>query len=107
MPHIGDSKAGATLINVFETAPENQEALLDETRENVETMDDVPGFVSLGLHRCLDGERVLNYVQFENRAAFESVQQSRDWEAEVGDAMRNAEADPRFYEVALTREAGE
>ena len=75
MPEIGDNRTGATLINVFDTDPDNQEALIDEIRENVERMGEVPGFVSLGLHRSLDGERVVNY-QFESQEAFKGIQQS-------------------------------
>ena len=37
MPEIGDSR-GATLINVFEINPDHQEALIDEVRENVDTI---------------------------------------------------------------------
>lgn len=107
MPEIGDSRAGATLINVFETDPDNQEVLIDEIRKNVETMGEIPGFVSFSLHQSLDGERVVNYVQFESREAFEEVQQSRDWEDEMGEAMAKTEVDPHFYEVVLTHEAGE
>ena len=105
MPEIGDDRVGATLINVFEVDPSGQQALVEEVRETVETMDDVPGFVSLGLHRSLDGERVVNYVQFESREAFNRVQQSRDWDQEMGEAMAKAAVDPRFYEVVLTHDA--
>lgn len=80
MPKIGDETVGATLINVFDVDPENQQQLLDEIQETVETMGEIPGFISLSLHRSLDGERVVNYVQFENREAFQAVHNSRDWE---------------------------
>lgn len=107
MPVIGNSKAGATLINVFESDPDDQEALINEIRENVETTDEVPGFVSLSLHWSLDGKRVVNYVQFESQEAFKEIQQSRDWDGEIGDAMAKTEADPHFYDVVLTHEVTE
>ncbi|GAA5064053.1 antibiotic biosynthesis monooxygenase family protein [Haladaptatus pallidirubidus] len=76
MAKIGDETVGATLINVFDVDPENQQQLLDEIQETVESMSEIPGFVSLSLHRSLDGERVVNYVQFENREAFQAVHNS-------------------------------
>lgn len=105
MPEIGGERVGATLVNVFEIAPEKQDALVDEIRETVDSIGELPGFVSMSLHRSLDGERVVNYVQFESREAFEALRDSRDWEADMGEAMASAEVDPHFYEVVLTHEA--
>ena len=107
MPEIGDNRAGATLINVFKIDPEDQESLIDEIRENVKTMGEVPGFVSFNLHRSLDGERVVNYVQFESQEAFAKVQQSRGGSDEMGETITKAEVDSHFYEVVLTHDADE
>lgn len=107
MPEIGGERVGATLVNVFEIAPKKQNALVDEIRETVDSMGELPGFVSMSLHRSLDGERVVNYVQFESQEAFEALRDSRDWEADMGEAMASAEVDPHFYEVVLTHEASE
>ncbi len=107
MPEIGGEGVGATLINVFEIDREKQDTLVDEIRGTVDSMDELPGFVSLSLHRSLDGERVVNYVQFESQEAFEALRESRDWEADMGEAMASAEVDPHFYEVVLTHDASE
>jgi quinol monooxygenase YgiN len=107
MPEINDKRVGATLINVFKIDPDNQQPLIDEIQENVESMGDLPGFVSFSLHRSLDGERIVNYVQFESQEAFEALRDSRDWEEQMSDAMATAEPDPHFYEVVLTHETPE
>ncbi len=53
-----------TLINVFETKPEQQQALLDQLSRFAESVKEEPGMVGAALHRSTDGTRVVNYAQW-------------------------------------------
>lgn len=63
-----------TLINVFTVEPEKQQQLLDELVEATErVMRSVPGFVSANFHKSIDGERVINYAQWESEEALQAM----------------------------------
>lgn len=64
---IDSSRTVATLINVFTVAPERQHelvALLAHATE--ETMKHLPGFICANFHVSEDGQRVINYAQWES-----------------------------------------
>lgn len=68
-----DARAGClTLINVYEVAPDNQaklaEALADATESTIRR---ATGFISVSIHRSLDGRKVVNYAQWASKADFE------------------------------------
>ena len=51
-----------TLINVFETKPEQQQALIDAWLRFAESVKEEPGIIGTALHRSTDGTRVINSV---------------------------------------------
>jgi quinol monooxygenase YgiN len=54
-----------TLINVFETKPEQQQVLLDQLRCFAESVvKDEPACIGAALHRSTNGTRVVNYAQW-------------------------------------------
>jgi quinol monooxygenase YgiN len=57
-----------------------------------------PGFVAAALHVSLDGSRVVNYGQWQSRAAYDTVCASPQWPASWQWASTT---DARFYEVAF------
>ena len=68
-----------TLINVFTVVPTNQQRLVELwQRATDEVMRHLPGFVSATIHRSLDGTKVVNYAQWESRAAFDAMFQHPD-----------------------------
>ena len=68
-----------TFINVFTVAPANQQRLVELwQRATDEVMRHLPGFVSAVIHRSLDGTKVVNYAQWESRAAFAAMFQHPD-----------------------------
>lgn len=89
-----------TLITVHTCKPEDQQQLVELLAEGLNTIHrHVPGFVSASIHKSLDGVRVTNYAQWQNREAFESL---RDNPAIAPFAQRVAEIasfDPHLYEV--------
>ncbi|MCW9707197.1 antibiotic biosynthesis monooxygenase family protein [Fodinibius salsisoli] len=68
-----------TLINVFQVDPTNQQELVDLLIEATdETMSNLPGFISANIHQSLDGERVVNYAQWESKEHFEQMLSDSD-----------------------------
>lgn len=58
-----------TLINTFHTSLERQGAIVASLRRFTENLaSGLAGFVSASVHVSLDGERVVNYVQWRSRA---------------------------------------
>jgi len=61
-----------TLINVFETAPEKQQALIDQWVHFTEVVRTEPGYLGTALHRSTDGTRVINYAHWRSQADFDA-----------------------------------
>ncbi|MYT24699.1 antibiotic biosynthesis monooxygenase [Streptomyces sp. SID7760] len=65
--NIDSSRPVATLINVFTVAPERQQELVDLLTQATETtMKHQPGFICANFHASRDGQRVVNYAQWES-----------------------------------------
>ena len=43
-----------------------------------------PGFISISVHRSLDGRRIVNYVQWQNRDLLQSAHKSPEFRKEWG-----------------------
>lgn len=104
MSKIEANKSIVTQINVFTVKPENLQPLINLLMEAVNSVKDVPGWLSANIHRSLDGTRVVNYAQCENYEAWEAVMEK----LKAGDFLernkRLAEAHPGLYEVIYTLE---
>lgn len=61
-----------TLINVFETTPEQQQPLIDQWVRFTETIRNEPGYVGTALHKSTDGTRVINYAHWRAQADFDA-----------------------------------
>lgn len=87
-----------TLINVFETNPEQQQALIDAWLHFAESVKEEPGLIGTALHRSIDGTRVVNYAQWRSEADYSRfVKKYRErMEAHRPLAER---VDPQLYEV--------
>jgi quinol monooxygenase YgiN len=89
-----------TLINVFETMPDQQQALLDQLSRFAESVvKEEPACIGIALHRSRDGTRVVNYAQWRSEEDLgHFVQKSSD----VLDARRlpAERADAHVYEAA-------
>jgi heme-degrading monooxygenase HmoA len=91
----------ATLINVFTVRPERQRELLELlARATEDVMRKRPGFISANLHASADGERVVNYAQWESADAFHAMLADPAARQHMDAARSVAEhADPRLYTV--------
>ena len=69
-------------------------------QERARFMERQPGFVSISLHRSLDGRRIVNYIQWSSReqlqAAHKAPQFRKEWDR--FDRMTD-EIEPQLYEV--------
>jgi heme-degrading monooxygenase HmoA len=101
--HISMEGNVCTLINVFETKPEQQQALIDAWTRFTEEIKDEPGFIAAALHKSIDGVRVVNYAHWRSLADFDAFVQrhGRDFEQLLQNAIR---MDPRTYEVVYLHE---
>ena len=76
MPHIRTDNQPVTQITVIEAEPGKQAEALSLMTERARFMARQPGFVSISLHRSLDGRRIVNYVQWQSRDLLQSAHKS-------------------------------
>ena len=91
-----------TLINVFETKPEQQQALIDAWLRFVESVKEETGLIGTALHRSTDGIRIVNYAQWRSEEDYSRFLQKYREQMEAG-LISQQEAvervDPHLYEV--------
>lgn len=88
-----------TLINVFETRPEQQQALIDHWIRFVDSViGGEPGAIGAALHRSTDGTRVINYAQWRSEADLDRFVQKYREQMEARRPLAER-VDPHLYEV--------
>jgi heme-degrading monooxygenase HmoA len=108
MPHIRTSNQPVTQITVIEPEPGKQAEALSLMTERARFMARQPGFISISLHRSLDGRRIVNYIQWQSRDLLHSAHKSPEFRKEWGQFDQLAdEIDPHLYEVAHVMDSGE
>src|SRR3982074_1370980 len=106
MPHIQTGNQLVTQITVIDAEPEKQRECLLLMAEGARFRDRQPGFVSITLHRSLDGRRIVNYIQWQNRELLKSAHKSPDFRKawrqfdDLADQI-----DPHLYDVAHVLDA--
>ncbi|MEM6425673.1 MAG: antibiotic biosynthesis monooxygenase [Cyanobacteria bacterium P01_D01_bin.128] len=103
-----ESKVGAPQIAVgqyyvhfaeFRMPPENQPPMVELAKEHVGPAMDLEGLVSANFHRSLDGQRVINYGQWEDKDAIYKLTQRPGFGKEDGYWTGLAENEFHLYEV--------
>jgi heme-degrading monooxygenase HmoA len=101
MPQIQTEHQPVTQITVVDAEPGKQAEALSLMAERARFMARQPGFISISLHRSLDGRRIVNYIQWENRdqlrAAHHSPGFRKEWDRFDG---LTDDIDPHLFEVA-------
>ena len=101
MPEIRSGGDCVTQITTAEVGDgQHQDELLRLMTERAHFMATQPGFISISLHRSLDGRRVVNYVQWESREQLAAAHRAPEFRSrwpEVGRAAEDIE--PALYEV--------
>src|SRR5213075_1307346 len=100
MPHIRTDKQHVTQITIVESEPDKQAEALRVMTERAHFMARQPGFISISLHRSLDGRRIVNYLQWQNRELLQAAHKSPEFRK----AWRKFDdltdqIDPHLYEV--------
>jgi len=89
-----------TQITIIEAEPGKQAEALSLMAERARFMQRQPGFISISLHRSLDGQRIVNYIQWENRDLLRAAHQSPEFRKAWSQFERlTDDIDPHLYEV--------
>jgi heme-degrading monooxygenase HmoA len=101
MPSIQSEHQLVTQITIVEPERGKQAEASSLMAERARFMARQPGFISISLHRSLDGRRIVNYVQWQSRDLLRSAHRSPKFRKEWGhfDDLTD-EIDPHLYEVA-------
>ncbi|WP_030740406.1 antibiotic biosynthesis monooxygenase [Streptomyces sp. NRRL S-31] len=100
--HIDTTRPVATLINVFTVSPDRQAELIDLLAQATEeTMKRQPGFICANFHASLDGERVINYAQWESEEHYRTMLANPEARVHMDKAATIAtDVQPRLFRVA-------
>jgi heme-degrading monooxygenase HmoA len=100
MPQIQIDQQPVTQITIIEAEPEKQTEALSLMSERARFMQGQPGFISISLHRSLDGRRIVNYIQWESRDLLWAAHQSPEFRRAWSQLERlTGDIDPHLYEV--------
>jgi len=89
-----------TQITVIECEPGKQGEALSLMTDRARFMARQPGFISISLHRSLDGRRIVNYVQWESREKLQAAHRSPEFRKEWTHFDKvTDDIDPHLYEV--------
>ena len=101
MVQIQTDNQPVTQINVITPEPCKQHEALALLAERAQFMQKQPGFISISLHRSLDGKRIVNYVQWQSRELLQKAHRSHEFRKEWKrfDTLTE-DIDPHLYEVA-------
>ncbi len=101
MPQIQADRQPVTQITIIEAEPGKQAEALSLMAERARFMQRQPGFISISLHRSLDGRRIVNYVQWESRDLLQAAHKSPEFRKAWGQFGKlTDDIDPHLYEVA-------
>ena len=89
-----------TQITFIEPSPGQQGEALEVMAERAAFMARQPGFISIQLHRSVDGKRIINYIRWKNLALLHAAHDSPEFHKEWMRFDRlTDEIDPHIYEV--------
>lgn len=99
---IDPKRSLVTLINVYEVSPEKQTELVERLADATEkVMRHQPGFVSVNIHRSIDGTRVVNYAQWASKEDFERMMKSPEAQGQIKEFAALAKSvSPAVYQVS-------
>ena len=94
------SNAPITQITFIEPRPGEQDEALALMAERAAFMARQPGFISIQLHRSLDGKRIVNYIEWKSLELLHSAHESPEFRKEWTrfDHLTD-QIDPHLYEM--------
>lgn len=96
-----------TLINVFTVDPSKQQQLVDalvETTIQVWRLQD--GYISASIHKSQDMKKVVNYVQYRGKEAFDKRLDNPEAVVHMNKVLSMAKADGHLYDVVFIDKKG-
>lgn len=103
---IGRDQPVCTVIFEFNVAPEQQQELSEKIQGLVrEIVSQQPGFRASHLHLSTDGEKVLNYLQWDSRAAFDAFRADESKQQHIRPVIGPYGPKPRLYDVVYSATA--
>lgn len=100
---IGSDRDVLTVIFEFNVKPEQQKELSEKIQGLVrEIVRHQPGFLASHLHLSTDGEKVLNYFQWESKEAFDAFRQDEDKQQQIRPVVSPYGPKPRMYEIVYS-----
>jgi quinol monooxygenase YgiN len=100
MPQLRAENQPVIQVTVVDTEPDKQDQALSVMAERARFMARQPGFVSITLHRSLDGRRIVNYVKWQSRELLEKAHRSPEFRKEWDQFDRLTEDIARnLYEI--------
>jgi heme-degrading monooxygenase HmoA len=105
---ITQGRKMVTLINTFHVRPSDQDALVAELAAVTESvMQYLAGFIGASVHKSVDGNYVVNYVQWETEADFTAMFESPKAKEHMERVKSLAlTVTPAFYVVAYVGARG-
>ena len=88
-----------TVMVQLNVDPENQGELVELSRSMIPVFERQPGFISLDLHRSLDGTQIVTYLQWRSKADHEACATSPEVATAVNAFMRFLESGKAAMEV--------
>jgi heme-degrading monooxygenase HmoA len=97
--------SNVNIMVIMDVQPDHQQELADLAVATQRIFEKQPGFVSGVLFRSTDGERLIQYLQWESMEAHLACVSSPDFQVEAGKQFMSfiqsgkAEMEPQVYEV--------
>jgi quinol monooxygenase YgiN len=97
-----------TSIDIFTVEDSSkQQRLLDMLKDAIkQTISKHQGFISATVHKSLDGTKVINYIQWQNKDAIEKMLNDPKVLIHMNDVDQIAKADRNLYEIDFVDEIG-
>jgi heme-degrading monooxygenase HmoA len=96
---LGEDVSPVVLVNIFNVAPEDVDALTKAWEEDANWMKRQPGYISTQLHRSIGASCVfMNYAVWESVSHFKDAFGHPDFKAAMGAYPSSTVASPHLFE---------
>ena len=95
---LEDAGGPVVLVNKFNVAPGDMDALMQSWADDAEWMKRQPGFISTQLHRGVGGSNVvLNYAVWESTKHFKEAFSNPEFQAKLAQYPASATISPHLF----------
>lgn len=103
---IGQDRDVLTVIFEFDIEADQQQELSEKIQQLVrDIVSKQPGFISANLHLSTDGQKVLNYFQWESQQAFDAFRQDEEKQQQIRPVVGPYGPKPRVYDIVYSATA--